>query len=67
MSTTTMVDRVEEYLAYRHALGYQLRKEGQRLRSFARIADEAGHCGPLTTEIALRWARLPQQAVRLYL
>jgi integrase len=66
MSTTTMVDRVEEYLAYRHALGYQLRKEGQRLRSFARFADEAGHCGPLTTEIALRWARLPQQAVRLY-
>jgi site-specific recombinase XerD len=66
MTTPTMVDRVEEYLAYRHALGYQLHKEGQRLRSFARFADEAGHCGPLTTEIALRWARLPAQAARLY-
>jgi integrase len=66
MSTTTMADRVEEYLAYRHALGYQLQREGQRLRSFARFADDAGHRGPLTTEIALRWARLPEHAARLY-
>jgi integrase len=61
-----MTDRVEEYLAYRHALGYQLHREGQRLRSFARFADSAGHCGPLTTEIALRWACLPEQAAGLY-
>jgi integrase len=66
MTTKTMADRVEEYLAYRHALGYQLRKESQRLRSFARFADEAGHQGPLTTEIALNWARLPEQAARHY-
>jgi integrase len=66
MSTPTMADRVEEYLAYRHALGYQLHREGQRLRSFARFADAAGHSGPLTTEIALRWACLPAQAARLY-
>lgn len=66
MSTKTMAERVEEYLAFRHGLGYQLHKEGQRLRSFARFADEAGHQGPVTTEIALRWARLPAQAARLY-
>ena len=30
------------------------------------IADESGHRGPLTTEIALRWARLPERAARLY-
>ena len=66
MSTKTMAERVEEYLAYRHALGYQLHKEGQRLRSFARFADEAGHKGPLTTDLALRWARLPEQAARSY-
>jgi len=34
--------------------------------SFARFADHSGHRGPLTTEIALRWARLPERAARLY-
>ncbi len=38
----------------------------QLLRSFARYADGSGHCGPLTTELALRWARLPEQAARVY-
>jgi integrase len=66
MSTPTMVDRVDEYLAYRRALGYQLRVEGPLLLSFARFADESGHRGPLTAEIALRWARLPERADRLY-
>ena len=42
MSATTMADRVEEYLAYRRALGYQIRIEGQLLRSFARYADDVG-------------------------
>src|SRR5947208_11320806 len=66
MNTPTMADRVDAYLSYRRALGYQLRIEGQMLESFARYADEAGHRGPLTTELALRWARLPEQAARLY-
>jgi integrase len=66
MSTPTMAERVEQYLAYRHALGYQLRIEGLLLRAFARFADGAGHAGPLTVEIALRWARLPEGAARLY-
>jgi integrase len=33
---------------------------------FARFGDESGHRGPLSTEIALRWARLPEQATRRY-
>jgi integrase len=66
MSTTTMRDRVEQYLAYRHTLGYQLLNAGQLLHSFARFADSAGHCGPLTIDIAVRWARLPVQATRMY-
>ncbi len=66
MSTTTMADRVECYLAYRQTLGYQVDSVGRLLRSFARFADSTGHCGPLTTEIALRWARLPVQAARMY-
>src|SRR4051794_39694012 len=66
MSTATMAERVEEYLVYRRALGYELRIEGYLLRAFASFADECGHCGPVTTEIALRWARLPERAARLY-
>jgi integrase len=66
MSTVTMADRVDAYLSYRRALGYQLRSQGQMLHSFARYADGSDHCGPLTTELALRWARLPEQAARVY-
>ena len=66
MNAPTMVERVEEYLAYRRALGYQVRTQGGMLRSFARFADESGHLGPLTSEIALRWARLTERSSRLY-
>jgi integrase len=66
MNTSTMADRVDEYLSYRRALGYQVRIEGQMLHSFSRYADSSGHVGPLTTELALCWARLPEHATRLY-
>jgi integrase len=66
MNIPTMTDRVDEYLAYRRALGYQIRVEGRLLQSFARFADASGHRGPLTVELALRWARLPEHAARLY-
>jgi integrase len=64
--STPMVRLVEEYLDYRRRLGYQLRTEGQMLLEFARYADRSGHCGPLTTELAARWARLPVGAAPLY-
>ena len=66
MSAMTMTARVEEYVAYRRALGYQIRSEAQMLQSFARYADDVGHQGPLTTELALQWARLPEGSSRLY-
>jgi integrase len=66
MTAPTMADRVEEYLAYRRALGYQLRITGLLLQSFARYADESGYQGPLSIAIALGWARLPEQATRRY-
>ena len=64
--STPMVRLVEEYLDYRRRLGYQLRTEGQMLLEFARYADRSGHCGPLTTELAAHWARLPVEAAPLY-
>jgi integrase len=61
-----MVDLVEKYLDYRRQLGFQLRTQGPMLLDFARYADRSGHSGPLTTELAVRWARLPPGAAPLY-
>ena len=54
----SMQFRVKVYLTQRRALGYKLRNQGQRLTDFARYADSSGHRGPLTCELALRWASL---------
>lgn len=62
----TMVAKVGAYLSFRRGLGYQLRIEGRLLRQFARYADTAGHRGPLTTDLALRWARATASTDRLY-
>lgn len=53
---------VEDYLAFRRKLGFVLRREGELLADFARYADGTGHKGPITTELAARWAKLPEKA-----
>ena len=62
----SMRSLVEDYLAYRRGLGFQLRNTGPLLLRFAEYADRTGHHGPLTTELALGWARLPAQASPTY-
>src|ERR1700678_3284312 len=62
----TMLSHARAYLAYRRTLGFELQNEGTRLLNFARYADATGHRGPLTTELAVRWASLPPQADRRY-
>ena len=56
----------EEYLSFRRDLGFALKIEGEELLRFARHADGIGHRGPLTTDLAVRWAKLPQEADPLY-
>src|SRR5262245_5108105 len=63
---TSMACLAQEYLAYRRGLGFNLRIEGQLLLRFAEYADRTGHRGPLTTELAVRWARLPRDASPAY-
>jgi integrase len=63
---TTMSVKVEQYLEFRHALGFSLKTEGQLLRHFGRFADASGHQGPLTVELALRWAQSAKGCDRLY-
>jgi integrase len=64
--STRMSKKVEQYLQLRRGLGYKLQTEGKLLQQFAAFADAADHRGPLTTELALRWARLPADGDRLY-
>jgi len=52
----TMRSKVDAYLAERRQAGFALRIEGQQLASFARFVDVTGYRGPLTIEIASRWA-----------
>lgn len=66
MRERTMVSWVEEYLCHRRKLGYQLKKEGAQLLDFAQYADKEGCGAHLTTELALRWVRLPENASPLY-
>jgi integrase len=62
-----MVELAQEYLAYRKSLGYRLQNAGPLLLRFAEYADQVGHQGPLTAELAVRWAGLPPAASPGYL
>lgn len=64
--TNTMTSLAEQYLSFRRGLGYAMRIEGAELLRFARYADESGHQGSVTVELAVRWATLPQAAKSLY-
>jgi integrase len=57
-----MVEQVRDYLNFKRSCGYQLEAPGKELMLFARYAALAGHKGPLTTELTVRWAKLPQDA-----
>ena len=54
---TTMVYLVEDYLRVRRETGFALEIAGYRLLAFGRFADQAGHSGPVTFELAVRWAQ----------
>jgi integrase len=60
---------IEEYLAYRRGLGFDLKSPAWLLRDFARYAEHMGHHGPLTVDLAAQWAlrsrsAAPAQAAR---
>lgn len=57
----TMRARVEDYLAMRRSLGYQLRGDGRMLLAFADRLDQAGQA-TVTVSQALAWAMEPKNA-----
>jgi integrase len=56
MTPPSMLHLVEEYLAFRRGLGFDLESPGWTLRNFGRYADRIAHQGPLTTDLAVQWA-----------
>ena len=57
---STLIDlraKVDDYLAERHRLGFELRNMALALASFASYAEHVGHQGPLTTDVMADWAR----------
>jgi integrase len=61
-----MVEQVQEYLEFKRSCGYQLEVPGKELMLFARYAMRLGHHGPLTTDLVVSWAKLPQDADPCY-
>jgi len=57
--TATFVQQAEGYIALRRGLGARLRHQATLLLDFGRFLDAVGHMGPITTELALRWAQAP--------
>lgn len=69
MTRSTVLDWVEEYLALRRGLGFSMDTPAWYLRAFARYAKQVEHLGPITLDLATRWALLshssdPAQAAR---
>lgn len=53
----TLQARVEQYLAERRRLGFELDTMGRALARFARYVTEVGHREPLTVDLMAAWAR----------
>lgn len=51
------MSRVEDYLNYRHRLGFTLANDAGRLRHFAEFAEQGG-AAHLTMTLAMQWARM---------
>jgi len=62
----SLVEQVQEYLKFKRSCGYQLEVPGKELMLFARYAALTDHQGPLTTELTVRWAKLPKDADPIY-
>ena len=57
MRSSMIMKQVEEYLAFRRAMGFDLRGEGYQLHAFARFANEKGQARPFTTNLLLQWVQ----------
>ncbi len=64
MTESTMVSKVGECLRHRRKLGYRLKTGEALLRDLAQYVAREGRGAHLTTDVALRWVRVPKNAPR---
>ena len=64
VSAASWVSLVKEYLSIRRGLGFALTTPAWLLRDFARYTEAVDHQGPLTTELAVRWAQASRSGTR---
>lgn len=64
MSSNLISSQIEEYIAYKQALGYKLKIESEELRRFAKHTVAVGHKDSLTLNIAYQWATLKPEYSR---
>ena len=57
----TLQARVQDYVADRRRLGFQLKHPELPLMDFARYVDSLNRVGPLTLDVMIDWARLDKQ------
>ena len=58
---TTLRDALADYLRIRRRLGFEMPQDGRLLEGFVEFLERAG-AERITTELALRWARMPVHA-----
>ena len=58
---TTLRDALADYLRIRRRLGFEMPQDGRLLEGFIEFRERAG-AERITSELALRWARLPVHA-----
>jgi integrase len=56
MMPPNLPDQVEEYLAFRRGLGFDLKTSRWLLFDFVRYVDRVRHQGPITIDLAVQWA-----------
>ena len=62
MSRPTLKDHVDAYIADKRARGYVMTSQRYVLHGFARFAEREGTSGPLTLDLARRWAESVKSA-----
>ena len=60
MTSVSMLAQVDDFLAMRVELGFGVENQRWLLRDFARYAEQVGHRGPVSVDLAVRWALLSQ-------
>ncbi|GAB6156807.1 tyrosine-type recombinase/integrase [Desulfotomaculum varum] len=61
-----ITSQVEEYIAYKQGMGFQITIEAAELRRFAAFARAQGHQSSLTIDLALNWASEKPHYTRWY-